>query len=58
MYKVTGYRDGYTAEQAHLDIQVSKTWLMPDSTPVDKLVEHYRSLDVDPRIRLYCFKDE
>ncbi|MFX1513742.1 MAG: hypothetical protein ACFFCQ_14255, partial [Promethearchaeota archaeon] len=40
---------------ARLDIEVSKTWLMPDPTPVDQLTQYYSDLDIDPEMRLYCF---
>jgi hypothetical protein len=54
-YKIVSYCHDFAEEQAFLDIEVSKTWIMPDSTPVERLTEHYRNLNVDPELMLCCF---
>ena len=56
-YKIVSYCHDFAEEQAFLDIEVSKTWIMPDSTPIEMLIEHYRNLDVDPELMLCCFLD-
>ena len=54
-YTVKSYQEGFAEEQARLDLEVSKTWIMPDHTPLDRLIRFYSDLDTDPELRLYCF---
>jgi len=57
-YTVKSYQEGYAEDQARLDLEVSKTWIMPDHTPLDQLIQFYSDLDIDPELRLYCFLDD
>jgi len=57
-YTVKSYREGFAEEQARLDLEVSKTWIMPDHTPLDQLIQFYSDLDIDPELRLYCFLED
>jgi len=54
-YTVKSYQEGFAEDQARLDLEVSKTWIMPDHTPLDQLIRFYSDLDIDPELRLYCF---
>ena len=57
-YTVKSYQEGYAEDQARLDLEVSKTWILPDHTPLDQLIQFYSDLDIDPELRLYCFLDD
>jgi hypothetical protein len=53
-YTVKSYQEGFAEDQARLDIEVSKTCLMPDHTTLDQLTRFNLELDIDPELRLYC----
>jgi hypothetical protein len=57
-YTVKSYQEGFAEDQAQLDLEVSKTWIMPDHTPLDQLIQFYSDLDIDPELRLYCFLED
>jgi hypothetical protein len=57
-YTVKSYQEGFAEDQARLDLEVSKTWIMPDHVPLDQLIRFYSDLDIDPELRLYCFLED
>lgn len=57
-YTVKSYQEGFAEDQARIDIEVSKTWLMPKHTPLDQLIRFYSDFDIDPKLRLYCFLED
>lgn len=57
-YIIKSYQEGFAEDQARLDLEVSKTWIMPDDTPLSQLIEYYSTLDFDPEMRLYCFLED
>lgn len=54
-YTVKSYQEGFAEDQARIDLEVSKTWIMPEHTPLDQMTRFYSELDIDPELRLYCF---
>lgn len=57
-YIIKSYQEGFAEDQARLDLEVSKTWIMPDDTPLSQLIEYYSNLDFDPEMRLFCFLED
>ena len=57
-YIIRRYKEGFAEEQARLDLEVSKTWIKPDHTPMDQLIQFYSDLDIDSEFRLYCFLED
>jgi hypothetical protein len=57
-YTIKSYQEGFAEDQARIDLEVSNTWIMPDHTPLDQLIQFYSDLDIDPELRLYCFLED